>query len=371
MIWLDSAATTLQKPPQVMWAVMRAAGTMSTPGRGGHKAAMLAAETAFRCRELAAELFDVPGPERVVFTFNATHGLNMAIRSVVTPGMRVVISGYEHNAVVRSLTAYGAEVHVARGRLFSQESVLDAFDREITEETGLVVLNHVSNVFGFIQPADQIAALCRKRKVPLILDASQSAGVLPVKLSALGADFIAMPGHKGLYGPQGTGLLLCGRDVKPFLHGGTGSASMPREMPRELPEAGEAGTHNMPGIAGLLEGLRYIRRTGTARICRHEQNLAARAAEELKKIPGMRVYAAEDPAVQTGVLSFCHDRTGPEKLADSLDESGIALRGGLHCAPLAHETAGTLPDGTVRASFSVFSTAGEVHRLASAVRSAV
>lgn len=368
MIWLDNAATTLQKPPRVKGAMLRAVSGMSAPGRGGHRFAAAAAETAFQCRELAAEMFGAPGPERVVFTFNATHGLNMAIRTIVKPGMRVVISGYEHNAVVRPLHALGADIHVAAGKLFHPESVLEAFSREITKETGLVVLNHVSNVFGFVQPAEKIAKLCRERNVPFILDASQSAGTLPISLEGLGAAFIAMPGHKGLYGPQGTGLLLCGTDAAPLLYGGTGSASMMREMPGVLPDAGEAGTHNMPGVAGLLEGLRYVKRTGTERIAAHERVLIRFAGEGLRKIPGIRVFCAEDPSVQTGVLSFVSEKYDAETAATLIDREGIALRAGLHCAPLAHETAGTLPDGTVRLSVSAFTGRKDIAEFLRVVR---
>ena len=366
MIYLDSAATTVQKPLRVGNAVHQASLRMSTPGRGGHRWAAAAADKAFRCRELAASMFGVSGPERVVFTFNATHGLNMAIRSIVKPQMRVVISGYEHNAVVRPLYAIGAKIAVAAGELFSPEAVLDAFAREITPDTGAVVLNHVSNVFGFVQPAKEIAALCRERNVPFILDASQSAGVLPIHLEELGAAFIAMPGHKGLYGPQGTGILLCGREPEPLLYGGTGSASLSVTMPEDVPDRGEAGTHNMPGIAGLYEGLLFLESTGIGNIAAHERRLVRIAAKKLMKIPGVRVFCAENPEHQTGVLSFAGEKHSPETFGSVLDEAGFALRAGLHCAPLAHKTAGTLPDGTVRMSVSAFNTPWEIRSFADA-----
>ena len=262
MIYFDSAATTFQKPASVAAAMQNALRTMSSPGRGGHHAAMRAAETAFTCRNELAELYRLPNPECVVFTLNATHALNIAIKSLVRPGDRVVISGYEHNAVTRPLAALGAEIAVADGPLFHPEEVTAAFRHQITPETRAVVCNHVSNVFGFIQPVEEIAAICRSRRVPLIIDASQSAGVLPLDMTALGAAFIAMPGHKGLYGPQGTGVLLCGGEQQPrtLLEGGTGSLSMQQEMPDFLPDRLEAGTHNMPGIAGLLAGVRFVRR---------------------------------------------------------------------------------------------------------------
>ena len=213
MIYLDSAATTFQKPPAVAAAMERALATMSSPGRGGYSEAMEAAETAFACRSELAELFGVGNPERVIFTMNATHALNLAIKSLVPPGGRAVISGYEHNAVTRPLAALRAQTAVAAAPLFQPEAVTEAYARLVTPDTDAVICNHVSNVFGFIQPVEAVAALCRERGVPLIVDASQSAGMLPLDLERLGAAFIAMPGHKGLYGPQGIGVLLCGENV--------------------------------------------------------------------------------------------------------------------------------------------------------------
>ena len=203
MIYLDSAATTLQKPPAVARAVSSAVGRLATPGRGGHVPAMRAAETAFLCRQAAAELFQVESPEQVVFTSNATHGLNLAIHSLLKPGDAVVISGYEHNAVTRPLHALGVNIRVAAGPLFDPEAQVRAFERQLDETVRAVICNHVSNVFGFILPVEGIAALCRERGIPFVLDASQSAGCLPVHMGELGAAFVAMPGHKGLYGPQG------------------------------------------------------------------------------------------------------------------------------------------------------------------------
>lgn len=224
MIYLDSAATTMQKPQSVARAAAMAMGTMASPGRGGHRPGMLAAEAMFRCRQLAAELFHVSDPEHVILTYNATHGLNIAIHSLVGPGGTAVISGYEHNAVTRPLAAIpNGKVRVAAAPLFDRDGVLDAFDRATSKGADVVICNHVSNVFGFVQPVEEIAAMCVRRGIPFVLDASQSAGTLPVNMEALQAAYIAMPGHKGLYGPQGTGLLLCGEGQMPMplLQGGT------------------------------------------------------------------------------------------------------------------------------------------------------
>ena len=262
MIYLDSAATTLQKPSAVAAASARAINRLASPGRGGHRPAMAAADKAFACRAAAARLFHMDDPERVVFTFNATHGLNIAVKTLARPDSRVVISGFEHNAVTRPLHALKVQLRVARGALFDQEAILKSFRRELDRETDLVVCTHVSNVFGFILPIEKIARMCRERGIPLIVDDSQSAGVLPLDFTELGAAFAAMPGHKGLYGPQGTGLLLCGVDPIPLLEGGTGSESKRQSMPEVLPDRLEAGTHNIAGIAGLLEGLRFLERRG-------------------------------------------------------------------------------------------------------------
>ena len=363
MIYLDAAATTLEKPARVGQAMAEAVRSMSSPGRGRYPASRLAEETAFRCRSEAAELFGVDSPERVIFTANATHGLNIAIHSLVKPGSRVVISGYEHNAVLRPLHAIpGVELTVVDAPLFDTEGMVAQWERALAQGADAAVCVHVSNVFGYVLPLSAIAGLCRSYGVPLIVDASQSAGVLPLSLQALGADFIAMPGHKGLYGPQGTGLLLCGGEVLPLLRGGTGSASRSREMPEELPDRLEAGTHNMPGIAGLLEGLRFVRSHGMGKIARHERMLICRAAEHLQQMDGVRVWFDPSPARQSGVLSFAVEGRNCEEIGELLALSGIAVRAGLHCAPLAHQTAGTLETGTVRLSPSAFTAPEQIDR---------
>ena len=361
MIYLDAAATTLEKPPQVARAMAKAVQTMSSPGRGRYPASQCAEETAFRCRNEAAELFDVPSPEQVIFTSNATHGLNIAIHSLVKPGNRVVISGYEHNSVLRPLHAVpGVELIVIDAPLFNREEMVAQWHRALERGADAAVCMHVSNVFGYVLPMKEIAALCRSYAVPLVVDASQSAGILPLSLQELGAAFIAMPGHKGLYGPQGTGLLLCGAEAAPLLRGGTGSASRSREMPEELPDRLEAGTHNMPGIAGLLEGIRFVRRCGTEQIAYHEQTLIRRAAEELRNMDGVRLWYDASGRSQSGVLSFAVEGLGCEEVGEALAEKGIAVRAGLHCAPLAHQTAGTQEKGTVRLSPSAFTSGGQI-----------
>ncbi len=360
MIYFDSAATTLQKPSAVYTAVQRAMRTNASVGRGGHSAARAAAQTVFSCREEAAALFDA-SPEQVVFTMNATHGLNLAIKSLVSPGGRVVTSGFEHNAVTRPLHALRAQVSAAGQRLFDAEDLLAAFDFLLRTKPEAAVCTHVSNVFGYILPIGEIAELCRVRGVPLIIDASQSAGVLPVSLRETGAAFIAMPGHKSLFGPQGTGILLCASEAKPLLEGGTGSNSELADMPDFLPDRLEAGTHNVCGIAGLAEGMRFVRRKTPEAIFRHEQRLLRLLRGELRGIPAIQPYFGER---QSGVVSFTVRNLDCEEAAQRLADAGIAVRAGLHCAPQAHRSAGTLTTGTVRVSFSPFNTESEVRQFA-------
>lgn len=345
MIYLDHGATSFPKPPAVCRAMQQALQTCANPGRGGHRAAMQALETVYHCREEAAALFDCE-PEQVVFTCNCTHALNIAIRTLVKPGSRVVISGFEHNAVTRPLHLLGAKVTVAGRKLFDREDTLHAFEKALSAGADAAIFTHVSNVFGYILPVEQLAALCRQYGVPFIVDAAQSAGTLPISLKKWGADFIAMPGHKGLLGPQGTGILLCGRQPEPLIAGGTGSASLLQAMPQELPDRAEAGTLNVPGIAGLAAGMRQIRKMGTEHIAAHEQAMARRCIQMLNR-EGVRVFAGAD---QSGTVSFVPSMDC-ETLAQRLAEKGIAVRAGLHCAPLAHESVGTLDSGTVRISF--------------------
>lgn len=370
MIYFDSGATTLEKPASVRWAMARAVNTMSSPGRGSHQATRLAEETDYACRTAAARLFGVEDESNVIFTSNATHGLNIAIHTLVQPGSRVVISGYEHNAVTRQLHAIpNVTLTVLDTPLFQPERMVEELKEALGHGADVVICNHVSNVFGCIQPVEEMAVLCRNAGVPFLLDASQSAGILPVRMDVLQAAFIAMPGHKGLYGPQGTGLLLCNHEVLPLLYGGTGSLSKLQTMPDMLPDRLESGTHNMPGIAGLLEGIRYVQRTGVEKIAAHERRLTAQAVELLRNTEGIRLFWCDGFRHQTGVLSFIVEGVDCEEMGEAMASRGIALRAGLHCAPLAHRTVGTLKTGTIRFSPSAFNTSAQVMQFAQILQS--
>ena len=344
MIYLDHSATSFPKPQAVARAVNRALFTCANPGRGGHKPAMEAAKAVFACRERAGQLFDCD-PEQVAFTGSCTHGLNIALRTLVKPGDPVLISGFEHNAVSRTLRGLGADPVVAGRRLFDPADTLESFEKALKKGVKAAVFTHVSNVFGYILPTEELCRLCRRYGVPFVIDAAQSAGSLPVKLKSFGADFIAMPGHKGLLGPQGTGLLLCNRKPEPLLCGGTGSYSASQEMPDWLPDRLEAGTLNVPGIAGLERGLKLASKDMDRRHAAAVRQ-ARSCAKGLREL-GCRVFEGED---QSGVVSFVPN-DDCENFAQKLGQRGIAVRAGLHCAPLAHESAGTLSTGTVRVSF--------------------
>ena len=344
MIYLDNGATSFPKPQEVSQAVARALEQGANPGRGGYGAAMEAGNLVLNCREAAGRLFHCK-PEQVVLTANCTQGLNIAIGSLIKEGDRVLISGFEHNAVVRPLYARKADLRIAGRRLFQWEEILESFRRELRRGVDAAVFTYVSNVFGYILPVEKLAALCREAGVPFVLDAAQAAGSLKVSME-LGADFIAMPGHKGLLGPQGTGLLLCGQPGKPLLYGGTGSQSRSHEMPQDLPERLEPGTLNVPGAAGLAAGISIVDRKGTDAIFRREHTQAEKLSRDLRNL-GFRVFAGEH---QAGTVSF-QGRRDCEEIAAYLGKRGIAVRAGLHCAPLAHESAGTIAQGTVRVSF--------------------
>lgn len=344
MIYLDNGATSFPKPQEVSQAVARAMEQGANPGRGGYGAAMEAGNLVLNCREAAGRLFHCK-PEQVVLTANCTQGLNIAIGSLIKEGDRVLISGFEHNAVVRPLYARKVDLRIAGRRLFQWEEILDSFRRELRRGVDAAVFTYVSNVFGYILPVEKLAALCREAGVPFILDAAQAAGSLKVSME-LGADFIAMPGHKGLLGPQGTGLLLCGQPGKPLLYGGTGSQSRSHEMPQDLPERLEPGTLNVPGAAGLAAGISIVERKGTDAIFRREHTQAEKLSRDLCNL-GFRVFAGEH---QGGTVSF-QGKRDCEEIAAYLGKRGIAVRAGLHCAPLAHESAGTIAQGTVRVSF--------------------
>ena len=286
MNYLDNAATTLVKPRAVGEAVHRALTGAAGYARGGYAAAQRAGDLVYDCREQAAALFGLYDPSRVVFTQNATHALNIAIHALARPGMKTAVSGFEHNAVMRPLALHGIAPAVLHTPLWQPERMVQEVRRALGEGTELFILNHVSNVFGAVCPLDEIGRLLSAAGVPLILDASQSAGVLELDVSRLPClAAVCMPGHKALYGPMGTGLLLALDDrlaSRPLMAGGTGSLSESMNQPDFLPDAQESGTPNVPGIAGLAAGIRFVRSVGAANIAVHERKLVRELARALE-----------------------------------------------------------------------------------------
>ncbi len=369
MIYLDNAATTLEKPPAVSramcWAMRHAGGA----GRSAHPPAMLGADIIYDTRRLAAQVFDVPDPTRVIFTANATQALNMALYAMAQTHRHFAISGFEHNAVYRPILELvkrnNLKLTMLRSALWEDALLLEQAEQAIRDGADCFVLCHVSNVFGYIQPLEQLDALLSKHGIPLVLDASQSAGVLPLSVSKLHSlAAVGMPGHKGLYAPPGTGMLLwMSQDLPaPLLLGGTGSLSEQADMPDFLPDRLESGTVNVAGIAGLFEGLQFVSKLGESEIAAWECKLRDLVTEKLREVPGVTVYASPNPQKQTGVLSFTCRQLPCEIVAQRLAEHNICVRAGLHCAPLAHSTAGTLETGTVRISPGWFQSVRQVRK---------
>lgn len=369
MIYLDNAATTLEKPPAVSramcWAMRHAGGA----GRSAHPPAMLGADIIYDTRRLAAQVFDVPDPTRVIFTANATQALNMALYAMAQTRRHFAISGFEHNAVYRPILELvkrnNLKLTMLRSALWEDALLLEQAEQAIRDGADCFVLCHVSNVFGYIQPLEQLDALLSEHGIPLILDASQSAGVLPLSVSKLHSlAAVGMPGHKGLYAPPGTGMLLwMSQDLPaPLLLGGTGSLSEQADMPDFLPDRLESGTVNVAGIAGLFEGLQFVSKVGESEVAAWECKLRDLVTEKLREVPGVTVYTSPDPQKQTGVLSFTCRQLPCEIVAQRLAEHNICVRAGLHCAPLAHSTAGTLETGTVRISPGWFQSVRQMRK---------
>ncbi|GAB7388505.1 aminotransferase class V-fold PLP-dependent enzyme [Bacillaceae bacterium] len=373
VIYLDNAASTWPKPPEVGEAMRECLEQYAAnPGRGGHRLAMQAAKTLLQARVKLAQLFNIPDPNDLFFMMNATQALNQAIKGWLRPGDHAITTSLEHNSVRRPLEflkrRQNVEISYVRPREDWRFSVED-FAREIKANTRLIVVSHVSNLLGVIVPVAEIGALAKRHGIPLLVDASQSAGVLPIDVRAMNIDMLAFPGHKGLYGPQGTGGLYVNPslELEPLLHGGTGSHSQEIDQPAVRPERYESGTPNTVGLAGLAAGVDFVLKTGIAKIHAKEMALAEMLWTELEGRKEIVVYGPRERERRTAVISFNVKGVDPVEVATILDQFGIAVRAGYHCAPLAHETAGSLPDGSVRVSFGYFNTEKDVTALLDAL----
>jgi cysteine desulfurase / selenocysteine lyase len=378
LIYLDNAATSHPKPEGVIQAMVAFMGEVGgNPGRSGHRLSIEAGRVIFETREKVAGLFGVRDSSRVVFGQNATEAINLGLKGFLRRGDHVITSSMEHNSVMRPLRALereGIEITVVP---CSQEGFLKTEDisRVIRKNTRMVVLTHGSNVVGTLLPVAEVGEICRNQGILFLVDAAQTAGVMPIDMEREKIDLLAFTGHKALFGPQGTGGLVIGEGVDekkmdPIKRGGTGSRSEFEEQPDFLPDLCESGTPNGVGLAGLKAGLEFVLEIGIAEIRTREMALTERLTEGLKKIPKVIVYGPQEAKKQIATLSFNIQNVSSSEVGLVLDERfGILCRVGLHCAPSAHRTIGTFPEGTVRFGLSYFNTEEEIDLAVRAVGS--
>ena len=371
MIYFDNAATTGKKPSGVIRAVDGALKELSSnPGRSGHTPSLKAADAVYSAREKAAEFFGASGAENVVFTLNCTHSINCVIKGVLKKGEHAVTSSLEHNSVIRPLIKEGIPFDTAYVSLTDDRETLREFERKIRPNTRLVICTGASNVLGKTLPIAEIGALCRDRGVLFAVDAAQIAGVMPINMREMNIDYLCVAPHKGLYAPMGIGVLICEKPIEnTIIEGGTGTNSAELVQPESLPERLESGTVNVPEIMGLSAGIDYVKGIGIKKIYTHEMKLIRYLYKELSKIDRVQLYAPEPKdGAYAPVLSFnVYGKTSAE-VSQYLNGKGIAVRGGLHCAPLAHRQIGTLERGAVRISVAAFNTSAEAASLIKAIK---
>ncbi len=372
MIYLDNSATTYPKPLAIYQAVNNAVRMYGfNPGRGGYRQSIRASEKVFETRGIIKKFFNISSEENVIFTSGCTQSLNMVIKGVLKRGDHVVISSMEHNAVLRpvqKLSDNGIISYTVAEVTADNDETLENFRKAINNRTRLFICTHASNVFGIQLPVERLCALAHSYNIMFCLDAAQSAGVLPVDVQGDNYDFVCCAGHKYLYGPMGTGLLLINNDtlLDTLTEGGTGSQSAEAEMPLFYPDRLEAGTANIAGIIGLGAGVGFVSKRGIDNIYKKETRLIKALKERLNTLDKVTVYPNNDGAP---VLSFDMKGRNSEDIARYLSErSDIAVRSGLHCAPLAHKSMGTIDKGTVRISPSVFTTENDIKLLFNSLR---
>jgi cysteine desulfurase family protein len=376
-IYLDNAATSHPKPESVYQAVDHALREIgASPGRGSYRRGLDATRIVFGARESLAELFGIMDSSRLAFTSSATEALNLAISGMLRPGDHAVTTTMEHNSVSRPLRM--AELRGAAITRVScdQNGLLNPRDLSaaLRANTRLIVLSHCSNVSGTIQPLTDIGHLATRAGVPLLVDAAQSAGVMPIDVKTMGISLLAVPGHKGLLGPQGTGFLYIaeGIELPPLVVGGTGGNSSAEEQPEEMPDRFESGTLNTPGIAGLRAGVEFVLSTGIETIRKKEMSLVRHLLEGLAEIRGIILHGPAAEKDRGGIVSFTMDGKDPAMIGFTLDrDHDIEVRTGLHCSPWAHRTIGTYPAGTIRVSPGWFTTETEIETFLRAMRQIV
>jgi len=374
MIYFDNAATTFPKPAAVYDTVRATMEKLcANPGRSGHRMSITCGQLVYRTRELAASLLNAPTTESCVFCSNCTDALNTAIKGVLRPGMHVVTTQIEHNSVLRVLKTLERRGFIRLTVVApSPDGIInpEAIAAAVNPRTRLIVMTHASNVLGTIQPIAHVGAYCRAKDILFLVDAAQSAGVLEIDVQKMNIDMLATAGHKGLYGPQGTGLLY----MAPYINadtlkeGGTGTSSELVYQPYDMPERFESGTLNTPGIAGLYAGMRFVK-AHMAEIRKKEEMLSAYIYKKLLALPNVKVYGTDRMDKRVGVISFNVGNTQSGVIADELNTRGIAVRAGLHCAPGTHSFLGTMSQGAVRVSLGYFNTMEEADALIAALAS--
>ena len=363
MIYFDNSATTLQKPKEVFETLNKLSQSAGNSGRSAHKPSMLSSQTIYQTRQKICEFFNFDKPENVVFTYNATYALNLAIKGLITEKCTVLTSSYEHNSVIRPLNdlmGKGVVTKIVKGKLYDHKDFIDKFEKSIDNETKFAVINHVSNVFGYKLPIEEIDHICYKNGIKLILDVSQSAGIINIDMRKFkSVCAVCMPAHKSLYGVMGLGVLLLNDDsIKSIIQGGTGSMSSDVFQPDFMPDMLESGTPNIPAIGALYYGIDYLETLNNLEV--KIFNLAKYFSKELDKFSDTKVFFNDDILTQAGVVSFINENFDNEVLSSRLAKYDICTRAGYHCSPLAHESAKVC--GTIRASFSSFNTIEEVDK---------
>jgi cysteine desulfurase / selenocysteine lyase len=373
MIYFDNAATTFPKPKIVVKQMTYMMNNYAAnPGRGGHRLSRMAGEMVKETRENLSDFFGIYESKRLIFTFNDTLAINMAIHGTLKPGDHVITTSYEHNAITRPLTKLskcGVEVTILDGNLKGEIS-FDELVKSIRPNTKIVAASFSSNVIGNIMPIAEIGKICRENNILFLVDAAQGAGLIKIDVEKMYIDLLAVPGHKSLYGPMGTGLLYIGEraDVEDIFQGGTGTVSEDLEQPHSFPERYESGTSNAVGICGLNAGVNFIRKKGMDTIRKHEEKLANIILDGLSEIKGVKILG-EDMKERLPVVAFNIRDVRSLKVSAMLDKKyDIATRGGLHCAGLFHKLAGTIKQGAVRVSPGFFNTKEEAFRFVKAVR---
>lgn len=381
LIYLDNAATTFPKPPSVVNEVMRCmTNYCGNPGRSGHALSLEASKKIYECREGLARMFGISNPTNIVFTPNTTYALNIAVSAFARKKTHILISDMEHNSVLRtvnSLTKQGIEYDIFRVDPYDKQKTLLSIKQGLRSNTSLIVCTHVSNICGIALPIYEIGLFCKKMGLKFIVDGAQSAGTHKIDVEKDNIDALCCPGHKGLYGPQGTGFIVFSdkyseekiiKKLSPFIYGGNGVNSADIQMPDILPERFEGGTLNTPAIAGLCEGVRFVADKTEEAIFDHTCRLYRRALDMISTLPETTVYCGELP--QSSCLLFNINGMDSDTVADLLNDNGICVRAGLHCAPLAHKKLKTLK-GAVRVSFSCFNTLTEPEYLYSVLKNII